>query len=82
MFPVDNIKIDLSFVRNMDISPENRKIVQTIISLGKSLKKKTTAEGVETGKVNEILRKMGCDCIQGYYFGKPMKAFEIEKMLN
>jgi diguanylate cyclase (GGDEF)-like protein len=82
MFPVDNIKIDLSFVRNMDISPENRKIVQTIISLGKSLKKKTTAEGVETGKINEILRKMGCDCIQGYYFGKPMKAFEIEKMLN
>lgn len=82
MFPVNNIKIDLSFVRNMDRSPENRKIVQTIISLGKSLQKKTTAEGVETKEVGELLHKMGCDCMQGYYFGKPMMADEIEKMIS
>jgi diguanylate cyclase (GGDEF)-like protein len=82
MFPVNNIKIDLSFVRNMDRAPENRKIVQTIISLGKSLQKKTTAEGVETKEVGELLHKMGCDCMQGYYFGKPMMADEIEKMIS
>jgi len=81
MFPVDNIKIDISFVRNMDTSIKNRKIVQTIISLGKSLEKNTTAEGVETKEVAELLYKMGCDCIQGYYYGKPMKAEEIEEMI-
>lgn len=82
MFPVDNIKIDLSFVRSMDVSLKNRQIVQAIISLGKSLKKKTTAEGVETKEINNLLYKMGCDCIQGYYFGKPMKAHEVEEMVN
>ncbi|MCB9482020.1 MAG: bifunctional diguanylate cyclase/phosphodiesterase [Desulfobacteraceae bacterium] len=82
MFPVDNIKIDLSFVKNMDTSPENRKIVQTIISLGKSLEKSTTAEGVETKEVAEMLYEMGCDCIQGYYLGKPMRPEQIEDMIN
>jgi diguanylate cyclase (GGDEF)-like protein len=82
MFPVDNIKIDLSFVKHMDTSIKNRKIVQTIISLGKSLEKNTIAEGVETKKVGELLYDMGCDCIQGYYFGKPMRAEEIEKMVS
>ncbi|MGM0419212.1 MAG: putative bifunctional diguanylate cyclase/phosphodiesterase [Thermodesulfobacteriota bacterium] len=82
MFPVDNIKIDLSFVKDMDKSPENKKIVQTIVSLGKSLEKTTVAEGVETKDIALMLEDMGCDCIQGYYLGKPMTASEVEELMN
>ena len=82
MFPVDNIKIDLSFVMDMDKKPENRQIVQTIIDLGKSLGKKTVAEGVETRNVALMLMDMGCDCIQGYYVGKAVTAAEIEDLMG
>ncbi|MFP4393464.1 MAG: putative bifunctional diguanylate cyclase/phosphodiesterase [Desulfohalobiaceae bacterium] len=82
MFPVDNIKIDLSFVKTMLDNNYSRTIVQTIIHLGKSLQKVTVAEGVETKEIAMELKDMGCDSLQGYYIGKPMKNEEVESLLG
>ncbi|MGM0424615.1 MAG: putative bifunctional diguanylate cyclase/phosphodiesterase [Thermodesulfobacteriota bacterium] len=81
MFPVDNIKIDLSFVKTMLDNEHNRTIVQSIIHLGKSLQKITVAEGVETKEIALGLKDMGCDSLQGYYVGKPMSNDEVESLL-
>lgn len=82
MFPVDNIKIDLSFVKTMLDNNHNRTIVQSIIHLGKSLQKVTVAEGVETKEIAMELKDMGCDSLQGYYIGKPMRNEEVESLLG
>ncbi|MFW6217235.1 MAG: EAL domain-containing protein, partial [Desulfohalobiaceae bacterium] len=82
MFPVDNIKIDLSFVKTMLDNNYSRTIVQTISHLGKSLQKVTVAEGVETKEIAMELKDMGCDSLQGYYIGKPMKNEEVESLLG
>ncbi len=82
MFPVDNIKIDLSFVKTMLDNSHNKKIVQSIIHLGKSLQKDTVAEGVETEEIALKLKDMGCNCLQGYYIGKPMSREELKPFLD
>ncbi len=82
MFPVDNIKIDLSFVKTMQENSNNRKIVQSIIHLGKSLEKYTVAEGVETRDIAHMLYDMGCDSFQGFYLGKPMTSEEVNSSIG
>jgi len=72
-FPIDTLKIDKSFVDDIiDKDESGRLLVNTILSMGKSLNLKTVAEGVETKEQFEFLRDNGCDTIQGYYFAKPM----------
>ncbi|MDD5400867.1 MAG: EAL domain-containing protein [Sulfurimonas sp.] len=72
-FPIDTLKIDKSFVDDIiDADESGRLLVNTILSMGKSLNLKTVAEGVETKEQYEFLRDNGCDTIQGYYFAKPM----------
>lgn len=71
-FPVDTLKIDRSFVRQMCQSPENLKIVQAIIALAHSLGMIAIAEGIETREQLEQLQALGCDYGQGYYFAKPL----------
>lgn len=72
-FPIDTLKIDKSFVDDINDREENGSLlVNTILSMGKSLNLKTVAEGVETKEQYEFLRDNGCDAIQGYYFAKPM----------
>ena len=70
-FPFDKIKIDRSFVQNLDTDPSAMTIVSTIIGLGKNLNARVTAEGIETRQAFEMLRLAGCDEAQGYLLGKP-----------
>lgn len=71
-FNVDSLKIDQSFVRKLEQDHKTRIIVQAIINIAKGLKVGIVAEGVETEKQAQILRELGCDYLQGYYFGKPI----------
>lgn len=72
-FPVDILKIDQAFVRNLASDKENRVIVSTIISMAKKLGLKVVAEGVENKEEVEILKEEGCNYIQGYYYSKPLR---------
>jgi diguanylate cyclase len=80
--PLDQLKIDQSFVRDMMASAEGAAIVRTIIALGASLKLELIAEGVETEAHREALLAMGCVHFQGYLFARPMQAGEIEPWLR
>jgi diguanylate cyclase (GGDEF)-like protein/PAS domain S-box-containing protein len=73
-FPVDRIKIDQSFVRNMATDPSDAAIVRTIINLGHSLGIKVTAEGVDSPEQVDMLRAEGCEEAQGYLFARPCPA--------
>ncbi len=78
-FPIDLLKIDKAFVRDIETNHEDRLIVKGIIALAKSLNLEVLAEGVETGEQQKLLEEEGCDYIQGYYIGKPMKAEKFER---
>jgi EAL domain-containing protein (putative c-di-GMP-specific phosphodiesterase class I) len=81
-FPLDRIKIDQSFIRGLAKTPVNQAIIETVISLGKSLKIKTIAEGIETKQELERLRELQCDEMQGYYFSKPLSSDDLIKWLR
>ena len=70
-FPFDKIKIDQSFVRDLDTPKDSRVIVGAMIGLGRSLGMRVTAEGVETEGQAQLLAQAGCDEVQGYLFGRP-----------
>jgi diguanylate cyclase (GGDEF)-like protein len=76
--PADTLKIDRSFILNMTQGPEGLAIVSTIISLAHGLKLKVVAEGVETEEQSRLLRLLGCDEMQGFFFSGPIprEAFE------
>ncbi len=80
--PVQILKIDQSFVRNLDSSEGGMAIVRTIVALAKSLKMKTIAEGVETRAQLDLLQALGCDYAQGYLFSKPRPMAEITRLLE
>jgi diguanylate cyclase (GGDEF)-like protein len=71
VFPVDRIKIDRSFVQEVDRSPETASIIRAILGLARELGVKSTAEGIETPSQLRMLRKLGCDEIQGYLVSRP-----------
>jgi len=82
-FPIDLLKIDATFVRDVETDPDDRAIIQSIIALAKSMRLKVVAEGVESRQQQELLKSMGCDFIQGYYVGRPVGAEEFEeRVLN
>lgn len=76
--PIDIIKIDKSFVRELCDNVEDAAIVRAIIALASSLGLSTIAEGVETAGQVDVLRKAGCDCLQGYHFGRPAAAGSLK----
>jgi diguanylate cyclase (GGDEF)-like protein/PAS domain S-box-containing protein len=80
-FPVDQLKVDRSFVTDLATDPDDAAIVQAIIALGHQLKLKVVAEGVENESQFEYLRRSGCDEMQGYLFGRPMAASEFAEHL-
>lgn len=78
-FPLDTIKVDQTFVRNLESGSENAAIVAATIELGKALGKSIIAEGIETEAVAALLAALGCEEGQGYLFGRPMSAREFGK---
>ena len=81
LLPLDQVKIDQSFVRNLGNKPGNAVIVQTIIGMTKNLGLNVIAEGVETAAQREFLEKHGCYHYQGYLFGKPVPLSVFEASL-
>ncbi|MDX1694731.1 MAG: EAL domain-containing protein, partial [Ketobacteraceae bacterium] len=80
--PIDKIKIDASFVRDIMNDSNNATIVNAIIQLGHSLNLTVVAEGTETEAQVRYLKECGCDIGQGYYFFKPLKANELLKVMK
>jgi predicted signal transduction protein with EAL and GGDEF domain len=80
-FPFDKLKIDSSFVLSIEKAPDAAAIVHAVVSLGRGLGMKVTAEGVETAEQHLFLRAAGVHSMQGYRFGRPGPAGEIDKRL-
>lgn len=78
-FPINTLKIDQSFIRDVTENPDDAAIVSSIITLAHSLKLNVIAEGVETREQVAFLSRKNCDRMQGYFFGKPIPAEQIEK---
>jgi diguanylate cyclase (GGDEF)-like protein/PAS domain S-box-containing protein len=81
-FEVDRLKIDKSFVADLDASMSTLPVVQAIIALARSLKQEVVAEGVETGLQFRMLRAAGCDLMQGYLLGRPASAEDVAKLFG
>ncbi len=81
-FPIDTLKIDQSFVRDMDQDQNSRELVRAIITLGKNLNMKVVAEGVESQKEATLLKELGCDMAQGFYFAKPMPELDVVEFMK
>ena len=75
--PVEKLKIDQSFIREMDKNDDDRLIVKATIELAHTLDLKVIAEGVETAQINDMLIEMNCDYAQGYYISRPLEADQI-----
>ena len=80
--PIHTLKIDRSFVKDVQIDSDDTQIVSAIIMMGKKLGLEIVAEGVETKEQLEFLKSQGCHLMQGYYFSEPVKEIEIEEMLD
>lgn len=81
MLPIDRIKIDMEFIHGIESNEKDKAITVTIIELARSLGLNVLAEGVETAPQLEFLSQKMCDYVQGYYYYKPMPAYEMEKIL-
>jgi EAL domain-containing protein (putative c-di-GMP-specific phosphodiesterase class I) len=75
---LDKIKIDRGFISNIATQENARNIVKTVIDLCRNLKFDCVVEGVETAEQVEIIGRLGCSTMQGYFFAKPMPQSEIE----
>src|SRR3984893_4223355 len=81
-FPLDALKIDRSFVHDITSNPDDAKIVSAMIGIGKSLRQRVIAEGVETLEQLDFLQSQGCGEGQGYYFSRPVVAEEFTELLK
>jgi diguanylate cyclase (GGDEF)-like protein/PAS domain S-box-containing protein len=81
-FPIDTLKIDQSFVRDLKTDTDDASIVTAVIGMGKSLHMRVVAEGVETREQLEFLQEHNCPQGQGYYFSRPVPATELGRLLD
>lgn len=81
-FPLDCLKIDRSFIQHIGSLDEKQAVVDAIIQMSHRLKMKVVAEGVEQAQQVDILRKMNCDIIQGYYYSKPLPLHELIEFME
>jgi EAL domain-containing protein (putative c-di-GMP-specific phosphodiesterase class I) len=81
-FGFDRIKIDRSLVEGVTESDSQREMLQATVALARSLDIPVTAEGIETEEQALAVRLFGCDCLQGYFFSKPVPAVRITEMLE
>ena len=77
--PVDVLKMDMAFIRNMEHSEQDLNLVKLILDIARNLKVPVVAEGVETEKQLQVLKELGCALVQGYYFSCPLPAAEFEE---
>ena len=80
-FPIDVVKIDQSFVRDIDRDPVKSAIVSAVVALSQAIGSTTVVEGVETVAQLEELKNLGCDVAQGFYFARPVSAASFDKLL-
>ena len=80
--PIDQLKIDRSFVTDLGIDPDDDAIVDAIIAIGLSMHLEVVAEGVETEQQRDLLTQKGCTHYQGYLFSKPIPIEEFEARLS
>jgi diguanylate cyclase len=80
-FPLDGVKIDKSFVEGLGEDTTDKALVRAIIELCHTLGLEVLAEGIETAEQAALLRDMGCDLGQGYYFGRPLPSEEFAQRL-
>jgi diguanylate cyclase (GGDEF)-like protein/PAS domain S-box-containing protein len=81
-FPIDTLKVDRSFIRNLSQDSENQAITQAIITMGKNLSLTVVAEGVETQEQKDFLRDHVCDEMQGFHFSKPIAPDQFADLLR
>jgi diguanylate cyclase (GGDEF)-like protein len=81
-FPIDTLKVDRSFIRDIPLDTEDRAITEAIIAMGRSLNLTVVAEGVETLEQETFLRNHGCDETQGFYFSRPIASDEFADLLR
>jgi Amt family ammonium transporter len=80
--PISTLKVDMSFVHDITDKPQSAALCNSIISMARDLGMQSVAEGVETKEQLNMLKTMGCNLIQGYYFHKPMPAEQILKLMH
>ena len=80
--PFDTLKIDKSFIDEVELDQKSRDLVRCINDIGHSLGMRTIAEGVETENQMKIVKELGIDSIQGFYYSKPLGEFEFQRFLN
>ena len=80
--PLDRIKIDRSFIRNISNNKHDKAIVKTIVTMAQLLDLKVIVEGVETEEQLKIVKEIGCKEVQGFYFAKPMPAEDYINFIN
>jgi len=81
-FPVDTLKVDRSFIRNIPQDAEDKAITEAIIAMGKALSLTVVAEGVETEEQMNFLKEHACDEMQGFYFSKPVASEQFADLLR
>ena len=81
-FPIDTLKVDRSFIRNIPLDAEDKAITEAIIAMGKTLSLTVVAEGVETVEQMDFLKDHSCDEMQGYYFSKPIVPEQFAELLR
>ena len=81
-FPIDALKIDRAFVRDVTTDADTATITRAIIAMARNLQKQVIAEGVETAEQGDFLRRAGCSQLQGFLYGEPMPAAALERRLG
>ena len=77
--PVDILKMDMAFIRNIEQNQKDLKLVELIVDISGYLKVPVVAEGVENENQLRLLKDVGCDIVQGYYFSRPLPASGFEE---
>jgi len=81
-FPIDTLKVDRSFIREIPTNAEDRAITEAVIAMGRTLGVTVVAEGVETAEQQTFLSSRSCDEMQGYYFSKPSHPDRFATLLR
>jgi EAL domain-containing protein (putative c-di-GMP-specific phosphodiesterase class I) len=81
-FPINVLKIDRTFIINIEDKPSSQELVKSIIALGQNMGMKVIAEGIEKIEQKQILKEMGCDAAQGYFIARPLPETDFLDFLN